>query len=921
MRGTCYGGARAWSLRWLVAALAGAFALALPPAAIAQGVQLVPFGGRTFNQPFYVAAPPGDPSRVFVLQGNGIIRVVKDGVTLPTPFLNIKSAVLDKNEAGGCNECGMFSMAFAPDYSTSGLFYVDYTRASTDPGVNFYVRVEEFRASPTDPDQAMPGSGRILLEIPRVTSSTGAEARHMGGQLQFGPDGDLYISVGDGGDASQALSQHLDDLNGKVLRIDPHGAGNFDYSVPPDNPFVDGIGGNADEVYLSGLRNPWRFSFDRATGDLAIGDVGAADREEADFAVRGTGRGANYGWPCFEGTLTRTNNGCSPLPANARPPVLEYPHPAVGATAIMGGYVIRDEALPSLLGRYIFADLGDVFGDELQTATLSPSGATDQTGLGLTASLVDSFGEDACGHIYVVQLSGTVSRLEPTSGPFPCAPQPDAPVITDTDPDSPGNDNTPAVKGTAPARSTVEIYGARGCAGPVLASGSAAEFASPGLNVSVADNSSTTLFARAIVAGAASPCSSEAFDYFEGTGGTAEWSPPVGLSTPGGANPDVAADPNGNSVFTWRHFDGTNQRIQARVRSASGALSAVQTVSAAGQDAFDPRVAVDAAGDAVFTWRRFDGTNYRIESRVRSASGALSAVQTLSDPGQDAFDPQVAVDPAGDAVFAWRRSDGSNERIQSVARSAAGNLSAVQTLSRLGRDAFDPRVGVDSTGDAVFAWRRLHSGAYDIETRARSAAGSLSPVQTLGGDASQPQLAVDPNGDAVFTWLHFDGTTQRVEARARSAAGTLSGAKALSGAGSEGLLPQVDVDSGGDAVFAWERYSSGGYQVQARARSAAGALSPVSSLSKAAIDAISPQVGVDANGNAVFAWTRLGGPYDRIQARKRSAAGVFGPIVEVTGAGSSPTNPVLDMNGTGDAALGWDAVTTTGPGIQGAFGS
>jgi hypothetical protein len=583
--------------------------------------------------------------------------------------------------------------------------------------------------------------------------------------------------------------------------------------------------------------------------------------------------------------------------------------------------VIRDEALPSLLGRYIFADFADTFGGELQTAKLSPSGATDQTGLGVSASLVDSFGEDACGHIYVVQITGTVSRLEPTSGPFPCAPQPDAPVITGTVPDSPSSEDNPSVKGTAPAGSTVTIYGERGCNGPALGSGSAAEFVSPGISVTVPDNSDTTLFARADVGGVASPCSTQAFDYFQGTGGTTEWTPPVGLSVPGGLNPDVAVDPNGNAVFTWRQFDGANQRIEARVRSASGDLSPVQTLSAAGRDTFDPQVGVDAAGDAVFVWRRFDGTEYIIQSRVRFASGALGPIQTLSDPGQDAFDPQVAVDPAGDAIFAWRRSDGSNFRIQARARSAGGSLSAVQTLSGSGKDAFDPRVGVDSSGNSVFAWRRFSSGtSYNVQDRARSAGGSLSPVQTLGGDALQPQVAVDPGGDAVFTWLHFDGSNWRAETRARSAAGALSGSKALSAAGSIALLPQVDIDANGDAVYAWERFDSGGYQVQARTRSAGGAFTPTSTLSTVGTNAITPQVAVDGDGNAVFAWTRMGGAYDRIQARRLSAGGTFGPIVQVTGAGSFPSNPVLDMNATGGAALGWNAVTTNGPGVQGAFG-
>jgi len=184
----------------------------------------------------------------------------------------------------------------------------------------------------------------------------------------------------------------------------------------------------------SNLRNPYRFSFDRATGDLVIGDVGARRWEEVDFAARGTGLGANFGWPCFEGAGLSAI-ACDPLPSNPTPPVLQYAHPSEGSASVIGGYVIRDGALPSLLGRYVFADTGAVFGDELQTAHLSEGGASDQEGLGLFASFVVSFGEDACGHIYVAELGGTVYRLEPTSGPFPCAPSPPVSQMSGTDRD------------------------------------------------------------------------------------------------------------------------------------------------------------------------------------------------------------------------------------------------------------------------------------------------------------------------------------------------------------------------------------------------------------------------------------------------------------------------------------------------------
>ena len=401
----------------LTATLAPALVLAILGAAPAraQSVQLVPFGGQSFSSPFHVASPPGDASRVLVVEGRGSIRLVKDGVTQATPFLDINSSVFDQSE-GGC-ECGMFSMAFAPDYAASGLFYVFYTR-DVDPGLH-YLRIEEFRRSASNPDIADVSSRRIVLEIPHLSASN-----HNGGQLQFGPDKLLYIATGDGG-STPGNGQSLGTQLGKVLRIDPRGSAPFSYSVPADNPFRDGADGNADEIYSSGLRNPYRFSFDRSTGDLTIGDVGGGAWEEIDFLPEGGGRGANFGWNCFEGA--HVNAGC-PVP-NHSPPVLEYPNGGLGA-AVSGGYVIRDSALPSLRGRYIYADTFNALGGQIRTAVLGPGAASGDGPLGLTASGVSSFGQDACGHIYVATLGGSVSRLQPTSGAFPCKTAPELRVET-----------------------------------------------------------------------------------------------------------------------------------------------------------------------------------------------------------------------------------------------------------------------------------------------------------------------------------------------------------------------------------------------------------------------------------------------------------------------------------------------------------
>jgi glucose/arabinose dehydrogenase len=405
----------------LALSLATAFVLLIGVApAAGQTVQLVPFGGQTFSSPYYVTGAPGDPSRLFVVEGGGTIRLVKDGLTQGVPFLDISGDVC--SPADGCGgESGLFSMATTPDYATSGLVYVFYTRDSAVPSEQHYLRIEEFRRSTTNPDVADPASRRIVLEIPHLEFGN-----HNGGQLQFGPDGLLYTSVGDGGSGGDpnGNGQNTGTLLGKLLRINPAGTLPGQYSIPADNPFAGATPG-ADEIYSYGLRNPWRFSFDRLTGALTVGDVGQGSREEIDFVPTGAGRGANFGWNCFEGSqpFSGAPASCTPPPANHTPPVLEYPNPSPGQAAVAGGYVIRDGALPSLLGRYIYADTFDAFGGELRAAQLFAGGSSGDSGLGVSAPNVVSFGEDACAHIYVTTIGGTVYRLEPTSGPFPCMPE------------------------------------------------------------------------------------------------------------------------------------------------------------------------------------------------------------------------------------------------------------------------------------------------------------------------------------------------------------------------------------------------------------------------------------------------------------------------------------------------------------------
>jgi glucose/arabinose dehydrogenase len=353
-----------------------------------RGVRALEIG--VFEQPVYLAAPPRERDDLYVVEKTGRIVIVRNGEPLPEPFLDLAA------EVSSSYEQGLLSMAFAPDYERSGRFYVDYTDAEGDS------RIVEFQRSEPDPDVADPESARELLFVDQPF------ANHNGGQLQFGPDGLLYIGLGDGGGGGDPMrnGQSLDTLLGKILRIDPRRAGGEPYSIPRSNPFA----GDPDampEIYSYGLRNPWRFSFDRETGSLSIGDVGQSAIEEVDLVARGEGEGANFGWSAFEGTEPFDPGQEAP---GHVPPVLEYPLEG-GACAVTGGYVVRDPDLRSLYGRYLYADfcLG-----ELRSFPARPGReASDDRALGVEIPQLSSFGEDSRGRIYVVSLEGPVYRLEP----------------------------------------------------------------------------------------------------------------------------------------------------------------------------------------------------------------------------------------------------------------------------------------------------------------------------------------------------------------------------------------------------------------------------------------------------------------------------------------------------------------------------
>ncbi len=330
-------------------------------------------------------------SRIFVVEQAGKIFITdSNGVKKPIPFLDIHTRVI----SGG--ERGLLGLAFPPDYASSGFFYVNYTMQT-----NGATRISRFSVSPTNPDTALPNSEQVLLTIHQPF------ANHNGGNIEFGPDGYLYIGMGDGGSSGDPSNraQNLDSLLGKMLRIDVSGGGN--YSIPPTNPFVGKPG--RDEIWAYGLRNPWRWSFDRLKGDLWIGDVGQNEYEEVDYQPGSSPGGENYGWRCYEGLHAYNTTGCAPQSSYVSP-VLEIAQTPTNSCSVIAGYVYRGAEYSNMFGTMF---LTDECNPNIKTLVPNGSGGFTMANLGtLNGSTLVSFGEDKWGEIYVVAYGGTIYKFK-----------------------------------------------------------------------------------------------------------------------------------------------------------------------------------------------------------------------------------------------------------------------------------------------------------------------------------------------------------------------------------------------------------------------------------------------------------------------------------------------------------------------------
>jgi glucose/arabinose dehydrogenase len=337
--------------------------------------------------PLFLTAPPGD-DRLFIVERYGRIRVIRDGQVLGEPFLDVSSLISTEGEQG------LMGLAFDPAFADNGRFLISYSDTRGD------LILAAYRVS-SDPDVADGSSGVVRLRVPHP------EPTHYSGMLAFGPDGHLYVGVGDGGAPGDfaATGQDRSDLLGSILRLDV--TGDVGYAVPAGNPYVDSTG-ILPEIWSYGLRNPWRFSFDRATGDLYIGDVGEDQREELDVAAAANdgGKGVNFGWSVMEGLACARGDACDR--DGFTDPVLDYAHD--DGCSITGGYAYRGRALAGLEGSYFY---GDFCGGWVRSVHVVNGQVTRETRwLGLdTGGNITSFGQDADGELYVLTSDGTVSRI------------------------------------------------------------------------------------------------------------------------------------------------------------------------------------------------------------------------------------------------------------------------------------------------------------------------------------------------------------------------------------------------------------------------------------------------------------------------------------------------------------------------------
>lgn len=361
-----------------------------PPA-----VQFNPLVTSGLSSPVDIENAGDGTNRIFIVQKAGTIRIFSGGALQPGNFLNISSLVTSAGERG------LLAMAFHPDYENNRYFFVYYTNSAGS------IEIARYRTQAANPNQADPASGQVLLTITKPYDN------HNGGDMAFGPDGKLYFATGDGGAGGdpQNFSQNGNSLLGKMIRLD---VDNFNtppyYTIPADNPYVSNPAVR-DEIYAMGLRNPWRWSFDRSNNDIWIADVGQGNWEEVNYLPFNLSAGVNYGWRCYEGNQAFNTSGCLPQ-ASYQSPVFQYGHNAAGGYSITGGFVYRGSEFPALAGLYLVTDYVTGNGWLLRQSSSTGLSVYPQTGW---PTSIAGFGEAENGELYAVTLSGTFYKIQTAS--------------------------------------------------------------------------------------------------------------------------------------------------------------------------------------------------------------------------------------------------------------------------------------------------------------------------------------------------------------------------------------------------------------------------------------------------------------------------------------------------------------------------
>jgi hypothetical protein len=399
---------------------------------------------------------------------------------------------------------------------------------------------------------------------------------------------------------------------------------------------------------------------------------------------------------------------------------------------------------------------------------------------------------------------------------------------------------------------------------------------------------------------------------------------PIDLSASGrdAITPQVAFDASGNALAAWTRSDGANFIVQTAFRPAGTAFGARIDLSAGGRDAAVPQVAFDASGNALAVWQRYDGTNTFVQSSFRPAGGAFAAPIDLSATGRDSTGPRVAFDASGNALAVWQRWNGANYIVQSSFRPAGGTFAAPIDLTVTGRDAVGPQVAFDASGNALAIWQRSNGTNTIIQSSFRPAGGAFAApvdVSATGRDADEPRLAFDASGNALAVWRRFNGTTFIAQSSFRPAGGTFAAPVDLSATNSD--VPQVVFDASGNALAVWRGFNATNTIIQSSFRPAGGTFAAPIDLSVAGRDAIAPQVAFDASGNALAVWQRFNGGKTIVQSSFRPAGGTFAAPVDLSIDGQNADMPQVAFDPSGNALAVWRRSNGTNTIVQAAFGT